>query len=167
MYKRDVRVWEPPSEGGCCATCLVAELAFAELPETAASCVTMRYKLISTIMLLSLDCSSEELSSTFYEYGKKITWLGPALGRIELHCTLCSVTAMSFGPIYIQWPFGRADYAHSHYGPSGGIVIFDTQDSNRKSHEIGESAINPSQSIICNCAVLVRVLNGTALVVFQ
>ena len=25
------------------------------------------------------------------------------------------------------------------YGPSGGIVIFDTQDSNRKSHEIGES----------------------------
>ena len=26
------------------------------------------------------------------------------------------------------------------YGPSGGIVIFDTQDSNRKSHEIGESA---------------------------
>ena len=55
----------------------------------------------------------------------------------------------------IQWPFGRADYAHSHYGPSGGILIFDTQDSNRKSHEIGESAINPSQSIICNCTVLV------------
>ena len=42
-----------------------------------------------------------------------------------------------------------------HYGPSGGIVIFDTKDSNRKSHEIGESAINPSQSIICNCTVLV------------
>ena len=43
------------------------------------------------------------------------------------------------------------------YGPSGGIVIFDTQDSNRKSHEIGESAISPSQSIICNCTD-VRVL---------
>ena len=36
---------------------------------------------------------------------------------------------------------------------------FDTQDSasNRKSHEIGESAISPSQSIICNCTD-VRVL---------